>query len=113
MNIAIIGANGIVGTTLTEELMKRKDVDKLVLAARSFSNSTEKQVMYQQTDALNKEDIQKLLKRIDIAFLTIGLPYQTSVWEHDWPIIMENVLQACENNKVKLVFFDNVYAYGY
>lgn len=112
MKIAIIGANGIVGETLTHELLKRNDIEKLVLAARSYIDNNQHKISYRKIDALNRGDIEKLLDGIDIAYLTIGLPYSTSVWQKDWPVIIKNVLDGCEKNKTKFVFFDNVYAYG-
>jgi len=41
-----------------------------------------------------------------------GLPYKASVWQEQWPRIMRNVIDACKRHQARLVFFDNVYAYG-
>src|SRR5262249_39366047 len=34
------------------------------------------------------------------------------VWREQWPRIMGNAIEACKRAHAKLVFFDNVYAYG-
>jgi nucleoside-diphosphate-sugar epimerase len=47
----------------------------------------------------------------EVVYLTVGLPYDTKVWERSWPTIMENVIEACKTHGAKLVFFDNVYMY--
>jgi nucleoside-diphosphate-sugar epimerase len=45
-----------------------------------------------------------------VAYLTIGFPYITSVWQQNWPTLMKNVTDACISHGVRLVFFDNIYA---
>jgi nucleoside-diphosphate-sugar epimerase len=47
-----------------------------------------------------------------VVYLVAGLPYRTAVWRHGWPRVMRNVLEACKRAGARLVFFDNVYAYG-
>jgi hypothetical protein len=34
------------------------------------------------------------------------------VWAEQWPKVMRNTIDACKRHDSKLVFFDNVYAYG-
>jgi nucleoside-diphosphate-sugar epimerase len=48
----------------------------------------------------------------EIVYLTAGLTYNKNVWQIQWPVIMQNVISACEKHGAKLVFFDNVYCYG-
>lgn len=45
-------------------------------------------------------------------YLTAGLPYRSAVWERDWPSILRNVIASSIHHRARLVFFDNVYAYG-
>ncbi|MEJ2720790.1 MAG: NAD-dependent epimerase/dehydratase family protein, partial [bacterium] len=47
----------------------------------------------------------------DVVYLTVGLPYDTKVWQSAWPTIMDNVIDACKGHNAKLVFFDNIYMY--
>ena len=35
----------------------------------------------------------------------------TQLWVEQWPVIMRNVIAACETLKTKLVYFDNTYMY--
>ena len=34
------------------------------------------------------------------------------MWREIWPIIMQNVIEACKRANARLLFFDNVYMYG-
>ncbi|MBC8112503.1 MAG: NAD-dependent dehydratase, partial [Verrucomicrobia bacterium] len=40
------------------------------------------------------------------------MPYQSKVWQRDWPILIQNVVTACEKANAKLIFFDNAYMYS-
>ncbi|HHF7372735.1 NAD-dependent epimerase/dehydratase family protein [Legionella bozemanae] len=48
----------------------------------------------------------------EIAYLTVGLPMNSQVWEEQFPTIMKNILKACTKHNCKLVFFDNTYMYA-
>jgi hypothetical protein len=54
----------------------------------------------------------KQLKVLTWFYLTVGIEYRAKIWAEQWPVIMQNVVDACIAEKAKLVFFDNVYAYG-
>jgi len=45
-------------------------------------------------------------------YVTLGLPHETRVWQHDWPLVIENFVAAARRHRFKLIFFDNVYPYG-
>ena len=47
-----------------------------------------------------------------VVYLLVGLKYELKVWRELWPRIMDNVIEACKRAQAKLIFFDNVYAYG-
>jgi nucleoside-diphosphate-sugar epimerase len=57
-------------------------------------------------------DINGSIEETSIVYLVAGLPYNTKVWQEQWPRVMQNVVQACEAKKTRLIFFDNVYSYG-
>jgi len=48
----------------------------------------------------------------DVVYLLAGLPYNTAIWTARWPRLMQHVVDACSRHGARLVFFDNVYAYG-
>jgi nucleoside-diphosphate-sugar epimerase len=65
-----------------------------------------------QADLLNGDQVMKAVQGSEVVYLTAGLPYNIKIWQSQWPVIMGNVIAACSRHGAKLVFFDNVYAYG-
>lgn len=49
---------------------------------------------------------------MDTVYALLGLPYRPEVWEVQWVPIMRNVLEATLASGARLVYLDNVYAYG-
>jgi nucleoside-diphosphate-sugar epimerase len=47
-----------------------------------------------------------------VAYLTVGLPYSLRAWRAGWPVILRNTIEACVASGTRLVYLDNVYAYG-
>lgn len=58
------------------------------------------------------DEAHKAIHNSAYVYLCIGLPYDISIWEAQWPLIMQNVIHACLENNSVLVFLDNVYVYG-
>ena len=48
----------------------------------------------------------------EVVYLVAGLKYNAAVWQEQWPRVMRNAIDACKQHGARLVFFDNVYAYG-
>lgn len=105
----ILGSNGQIGTELARELNRRfaKDI-RLVSRKPRKVNDTDTLFAADLTDAAQTLEA---VRGSDVVYLTAGLPMDTQLWVDQWPLIMNNVLEACESLKVKLVFFDNTYMY--
>ena len=104
----ILGAGGPIGIELAKELPKFTDKVKLVNRNPKSVTGNEELI---NADLLNLDDVDKAVTGSEVVYLTVGLKYSIKVWERDWPIIIENVIQACKKNNSKLVFFDNIYMY--
>jgi nucleoside-diphosphate-sugar epimerase len=104
----ILGAGGAVGIHLANHLSTFAGKVRLVGRNPKRIRAADDMV---QADLLNPEAVMKAVAGSDVAYLVAGLPYKTNIWEHSWPIIMENVLRACASHRTRLVFFDNVYMY--
>jgi len=106
----ILGANGIIATELAKELYTRftKDI-KLVSRHPHKVNSSD--VLF-AADLLNGVQTEQAVKGSDIVYLTVGLPVDSKAAASQWPVIMQNVINACLKQQAKLVFFDNTYMYG-
>jgi nucleoside-diphosphate-sugar epimerase len=63
-------------------------------------------------DALDREAFVQAAQGASHLHLTLGLPYDTAVWQRDWPRVMDNAIAAALTQEAVLVFFDNIYAYG-
>lgn len=105
----ILGSSGVIGTELAKALTKYTDKIRLVSRNPKRVNSSDQLVV---ADLTNAQQVLSAVEGSDVVYLTAGIQYKISVWQTQWPIIMKNVIDACKTYKAKLVFFDNVYAYG-
>lgn len=105
----ILGSTGIIGTELAKALTKHTDKIRLVSRNPKLVNPTDQLVV---ADLLNSQQVLSAVEGSEVVYLTAGLQYKINVWQKQWPLIMQNVIDACKTHKAKLVFFDNVYSYG-
>jgi nucleoside-diphosphate-sugar epimerase len=105
----ILGSSGIIGTELAKALTQYTDKIRLVSRNPKRVNPNDQLVVADLTDA---NQVLSAVEGSQVVYLTVGLQYKISVWQTQWPLIMKNVIDACKTHKAKLVFFDNVYAYG-
>lgn len=109
MKQVILGAGGAIGNDLAKAL--RKYTSEIRLAARNPKKINENDELL-TCDLTNSEMVNDAVKGTKVAYLTVGLPYKTTIWEQQWPQIMQNVISACKKHKTRLVFFDNIYMYN-
>jgi len=105
----ILGSTGIIGTELAKALTQNTDKIRLVSRNPKRVNPTDQLVI---ADLTNFNEVLTAVEGSDVVYLTVGLQYKINIWQDQWPLIMKNVIDACKTHKAKLVFFDNVYAYG-
>ncbi len=106
----ILGANGIIAQELSKHLLQYTTRVRQVSRNPKKINPTDELV---PADLLNYEQTEKAVAGSEVVYLLAGLKYETKVWQEQWPKIMNHVTDACKKHNSKLVFFDNVYAYGY
>jgi nucleoside-diphosphate-sugar epimerase len=105
----ILGSTGIIGTELARNLVQYTHKIRLVSRDPKPVNPTDEPITADLTDG---RQVVNAVKGSEIVYLTAGLKYDHRVWEEQWPLIMQNVIDACRKHNSKLVFFDNVYGYG-
>ncbi len=105
----ILGANGTIGIEVSKRLPQYTDKIRQVSRNPRKVNSSDETVSANLLDYLQTE---RAVAGSDVAYLMAGLKYDTKVWKDQWPKIMRNTIDACKKHNCKLVFFDNVYAYG-
>ena len=105
----VLGANGQIGEELTRYLHDNV-TDDIRLVSR-------KPAKLHVTDQLHSADLMDADATVDavagsdIAYLTVGLPMDSALWERQFPTMMANTIAACKKHGTKLVFFDNTYMY--
>jgi len=105
----VLGSGGVIGNELAIQL--KNYTDKIRLVARHPVQVTGSEELV-SADLTDRDQTGKAIEGSEIVFLTAGLPYKTKIWQEAWPKIMINVINGCRKHSTKLVFFDNVYAYG-
>lgn len=108
MKHIILGAGGAISKVLVKELLS--DNQKIKLAARHFKVIEGFESI--KVDLLNFNEVNNVIEEFSNVYLLAGLKYNIKVWNEQWPKIMRNVVEACSAKNSKLLFFDNVYAYG-
>lgn len=105
----VLGANGQIAEGLTRYLH-----DHVTLDIRLVSRNPSK---IHETDQLHRANLMDAagtaaaVEGSEIAYLTVGLPIDSALWEQQFPAMMANTIAACRKHQTKLVFFDNTYMY--
>lgn len=109
MTHVILGATGQIGSELAKSL-RADHANTIRLVSRNPRKVNDSDELF-SADLLNEQQARKAVEGASVAYLTAGLPMDTKRWVEQWPVLMNNVMQACKSEKVKLVFFDNTYMY--
>lgn len=107
-NHVILGAGGAISRSLIPELLRYNQ--NVVAVSRSGHETAGTQSV--AADLLDYNALRDAVPEGSAVYLLAGLPYDARVWSEQWPTIMSNTIQACEETGSLLVFFDNVYMYG-
>ncbi|WP_419801053.1 NAD-dependent epimerase/dehydratase family protein [Mucilaginibacter sp.] len=105
----ILGAGGPVANALTKELSAANE--KVRLVSRK-PIPTSGNTSWQKADLLNKDEVFSAVKEASVIYLCAGLKYDKKVWAAQWPVIIQNAIEAAKQTGARLIFFDNVYMYG-
>ena len=107
--VTILGAGGAIGNELAKDLAARNEPFRLVSRnPKAVAGAAETLA----ADLSRLDDTVKAVSGCSVAFLVVGLKYDTKTWRELWPRIMRNAIEASKRANAKLVFFDNVYMYG-
>jgi nucleoside-diphosphate-sugar epimerase len=63
-------------------------------------------------DLKDFDQLKKAVRGSTIIYMCAGLQYSKRVWAVEWPLIMQNLIDAAKLTGARLIFFDNVYMYG-
>jgi nucleoside-diphosphate-sugar epimerase len=65
-----------------------------------------------QADVTNATRANEVIQGSSVVVLCVGLQYDLRIWQQQWPVIMQNTINACIKYNAKLIFFDNCYMLG-
>jgi nucleoside-diphosphate-sugar epimerase len=105
----ILGAGGPISKALERQLAETNHSVRLV-SRRPVATSGK--TTWQKADLLNFHEVLNASRGSDVIYLCAGLKYDKTVWQQQWPKIMENVMNVTRETGARLIFFDNVYMYG-
>ncbi|WP_298209076.1 NAD-dependent epimerase/dehydratase family protein [Acidovorax sp.] len=105
----ILGANGQIAVELAREL-QRKYPGELRLVSRNPRkvHDTDSLVSANLLDAGQTLDA---VRGSSVVYFTAGLPPNTELWETQFPVMLQNALDACRAAGAKFAYFDNTYMY--
>lgn len=103
----VIFGTGPLGLAVMNELKKSRR--NFILVNRS-GKAPIPNVAVEKCDALNKQDVVKVCQNASSIYHCIGLPYKE--WKDKLPIIMDNIMESASKVEAKIVYADNLYAYG-
>ncbi|MBD3811969.1 MAG: NAD-dependent epimerase/dehydratase family protein [Betaproteobacteria bacterium] len=105
----ILGANGVIARELSQALAAHaSDIRQVSRNPRKVNPTDEIFV----ADLLDAQATANAVAGSQVVYLVAGLKYDASVWQAQWPRVMRHAIDACKQHGARLVFFDNVYAYG-
>ncbi|CAO1653662.1 NAD-dependent epimerase/dehydratase family protein [Salinibacterium sp. NYA9b] len=104
----VLGGNGVIGRETIRALLRRGEK----IASVGRRPSTIDGVSSITANLLTAADVAHALTGAQVAYLTAGLAYSSTIWAQQWPIILRNSIDAAITNNTHLIYFDNVYAYG-
>lgn len=105
----ILGAGGVIGRKLSNQLAREHRRCRQVGRHPRAQHAGDELVTADLTDAVATA---AAVAGSEVVYLVAGLTYNTAIWQAQWPVVMRNVIDACNKHNAKLVFLDNVYAYG-
>lgn len=106
----VFGAGGPTANAITAELIKLGQPVRLVSRRPVVTHNP--QVTWHKADLLQYAEVLQAAQGSSIIYFCAGLVYDKDVWQQQWPIIMQNMINVTKETCARFIFFDNVYMYG-
>jgi len=86
--------------------------ERVRIAQRTRPADLPARIDFQACDLLDAAQVRAAAEGADQIVMAAGLAYTGRVWRKDWPVVMSNLVAACEATGARCVFIDNLYMYG-
>jgi nucleoside-diphosphate-sugar epimerase len=106
----VLGAGGPIANALTAQLINANQNVRLVSRRPVVNHSIH--VNWQKADLTQFAEVMQATKGATVLYMCAGLVYDNDVWKQQWPVMMQNIINAAKAHHARLIFFDNVYMYG-
>jgi nucleoside-diphosphate-sugar epimerase len=106
---AIFGT-GPLGLAIMDQLIQEDK--KVLLVNRSGKADVPQSVKVIKGDATKLNSVLEICNSYELSVIyhCLGLPYP--LWPELFPMMMDNIIEAAEHHNIKIVYADNLYAYG-
>jgi nucleoside-diphosphate-sugar epimerase len=109
----VVAGYGAVGRETVKLLAERKrEGGRIRVAQRSEPRRLAIEAEFVAMDALDPGSVRRACEGADAVICCLGFPYDSRIWQKQWPKAMTNLLAACEAVKARFIFADNLYMYG-
>jgi nucleoside-diphosphate-sugar epimerase len=105
----VLGAGGVIARELSLELARQ---GRQVRQVGRHPAAVQASDQLKTANLLDARATADAVAGSEVVYLVAGLAYDAAVWQAQWPRVMQNTIDACRRHGARLVFFDNVYAYG-
>jgi nucleoside-diphosphate-sugar epimerase len=105
----ILGAGGPVANSLASVLTTAGESVRLVSRKKIETSGKSSWV---RADLKDPEQVRTAVNGSTVIYMCAGLRYDKEVWAREWPLIMQNLIEAGKSTGARIIFFDNVYMYG-
>lgn len=105
----ILGASGQIARELAREL-KHSYGAELRLVSRNPHKVNDSDTLM-SADLLDAPQTLEAVRGSRIVYFAAGLPPDAKLWEQNFPVMLQNALNACRSVGASFVYFDNTYMY--
>lgn len=105
----ILGASGQIARELARELTHSYSAE-LRLVSRNPQKVNDSDSLM-PADLLDARQTLEAVKGSRIVYFAAGLPPDANLWEQQFPVMLQNALNACRTVGASFVYFDNTYMY--
>ncbi|MDU9391954.1 NAD-dependent epimerase/dehydratase family protein [Pseudomonas sp. zfem002] len=105
----VLGATGQIAIELAREL-NRAFTEDIRLVSRNPRKVSDSDTLV-AADLLDASQAARAVKGSSIVYFTAGLPPDTQLWETQFPVMLQNALDAARASEARFVYFDNTYMY--